>query len=332
MLLAIVGIIGFYSCNKNKSISPSIDGFEEKIVVANRNSSSISFIDVESDEITETLDLPGAEPMYVLYAPKTDRIYVGDRAKNKVYIINPDDHQIESSIDVGKGVFHMSADRDGKELWVINDIDNSISVVNLESKSVTNTIQIDAKPHDIFTSHDGATAYVSILTDDVSADKIYKYTTSSYTKNSEVAVGKQPHLYHHPSNYLYVACESGQLFKIHGNTLAINSEKEYAGAHGITGSLAKNVIFVSNILDKSIFSINPETSDPFQVPFETPERTPHNLVLNADENRLYVTHSGESANTVSVYRVYDNNKIKYCNPIKVGDNPFGLASYKRMTK
>ncbi len=52
---------------------------------------------------------------------------------------------------------------------------------------------------------------------------------------------------------------------------------------------------------------------------------PHNLVLDGRNRKLYVTHSGATADKVSVYTVSGNDPI----PVLVGDvtvglNPFGL--------
>ncbi|MFN2123492.1 MAG: YncE family protein, partial [Candidatus Promineifilaceae bacterium] len=78
-----------------------------KIVVANRGSGSISVIDVATDMVLDTIDLPGAntaEPMYVVYSKFGDRVYVGDRANDQVVVFDADDFSIVDTVPTGSGV------------------------------------------------------------------------------------------------------------------------------------------------------------------------------------------------------------------------------------
>ena len=66
------------------------------IVVANRNSGSISVIDTKTDEVTGTYQLPAspntAEPMYVVYDKRRHRVFVGDRANNQIVVFNSNNY------------------------------------------------------------------------------------------------------------------------------------------------------------------------------------------------------------------------------------------------
>lgn len=327
-----LGLTLGYGCSNDKSTDIPVDSFEEKIVVANRNNQSISFIDAISNNVIKTLAIPDSEPMYVVYVPKKDKIYVGDRAQKKIHVINPQSQEIEESISAGNGIFHMWADGQGNELWVTNDIDNTISVINLTSNTVTNTINIDTKPHDVFVTKDGTTAFVSVLTNDPASDKIYKYSTSTYLKTGEVNVGKEPHIYHLANNNLYIPCQSGELYTFDTTTLDLISKKNYAGAHGIFASPDQNIIFMSNIAGQQIYSINATTTDPANNPIASSNETPHNIVINANGNKMFVTHSGATANIISVYDVNKSGAISFSTTITAGSNPFGLTYFKRIQK
>ena len=71
--------------------------YEERVVVANRSGGSISFIDANTNQVLNTLFISGSEPMYVVYVPSTDKLYVGDRAQKKVHIVNPKTQLVENS-------------------------------------------------------------------------------------------------------------------------------------------------------------------------------------------------------------------------------------------
>jgi DNA-binding beta-propeller fold protein YncE len=59
---------------------------------------------------------------------------------------------------------------------------------------------------------------------------------------------------------------------------------------------------------------------------DAPFPIPHNLSVNLKGNKLYVTHSGATANKVSVYKKSRGSKIpEYVRDITVGLNPFGIS-------
>ena len=82
-----------------------------KIIVANRASGTISIIDNVSDKVINTIALPKSvnkpEPMYVVHSPDANRIFVGDRANNRVVIFDDKSLRFETTVAAGRGVFHM---------------------------------------------------------------------------------------------------------------------------------------------------------------------------------------------------------------------------------
>ena len=282
---------------------------EEIVVVANRGDGSISFIDAISDNVLETLPIAGSQPMYVVYVQARDRIYVGDRAQNKIHVINPGTREVESSIDVGSGVFHMWADGNGDQLWVNNDIDETTSVIDLYSNSVIETISVGAKPHDVFVTEDGSRAYITVLNPGSDPDQVFMYSTSTFQKTGEQDVGRDPHLYHlSRKDKLYVPCQSGEVYALDGSDLSVINDNDYAGAHGIFGTLNQNTIFVTNLPGAEIYSINTIKDKQIGDPVST-DPIPHNLVVNKKASKLFVTHSGGTANTVSVFDIGPQKRL-----------------------
>ncbi|SIQ23774.1 40-residue YVTN family beta-propeller repeat-containing protein [Chryseobacterium sp. RU37D] len=322
-------LIATVSCSENEmSIAP--ETFEEKVVVTNRGAGSISFVDAMNNSVSKTLSIPNSEPMYVVYVPQNDKLYIGDRMGKKVHIINPKTQEVEHSISIGNGVFHMWADGLGKELWVTNDIDNTISVINLATSTVSNTINVDMKPHDVFLTKDGTTAFVSVFTGSSTADKVYRYSLSSYTKTGEVSVGKEPHLFHlSNSNNLYIPCQSGKLYVVNPNTMSVTLEKDYSNAHGIFASPDQSKIFVSNITGNQLFSINSTSGEQISS-IPSAAAIPHNITANNHGDKMFVTHSG-AAGTVSVYNINSAGTLSNAASFTTAANPFGIVYYKRKT-
>lgn len=307
--------------------------YEETVVVANRGAGSISFINTQTNSVINTLSISGSEPMYVVYVPKQDRIYIGDRANHKVHIVNPHSKQVEGAVSVGNGVFHMWADGLGKQLWVNNDMDNTISVIDLQTRTVVTTINVGMKPHDVFLTSDGSKAYVSVFNNDTSMpDKIFMYNTSNFMKTGEVSVGKDPHLFHLPSsNKLIVPCQSGEVYQLNGNDLSVLNSQSFTGAHGIFASPDQQNVYVTNITGGQLYSIETSNNMLQGSVINTLSGTPHNIVINKEGTKAFITHSGASASTVSTYSIINGN-ITTGTTITVGTNPFGLAYYKREVK
>ncbi|MDI9311323.1 MAG: YncE family protein [Limnohabitans sp.] len=321
-----------FSCNDdNDSVQETpITVYEEIIAVANRASSSISLIDANSNRVLNTISITGSEPMYIVYSQSKNKLYVGDRAAKKIHVINPSTKTVETSITVGNGVFHMWADGAGNKLWVNNDSDNTISVIDLNTNTVIQTINIGMKPHDVFVTKDGTKAYVSVFNSDATMpDKIFLYNATTYAKVTEANVGKDPHLFHLPtSNKLYVPCQSGQIYTLNGDDLSQISNTNFVGAHGIFASANQSTLFVTNISGAQLYSVNPTNTTINGTALSTSVSTPHNIVINEAGNKLFVSHSGATANKVTVYSI-NGTSLSASGTIDVGTNPFGIAYYKR---
>lgn len=316
---AVAGLL--YGCGGS-------DPLTENVLVTNRGGASLTVIDAQTDAVKQTVSIPGSEPMYVVYVKKTHRVYVGDRAQNKVHILNPVNFQIESSVDVGRGVFHMWADGRGEQLWVANDVDNTISVIKLSDRSVR-TLTLNAKPHDVFLTADGQTAFVSLLIGDASTpDKVVRFNAQTLAMESEATVGEDPHLYFvEQDQKLYVPNQTGGLF-VFNRDLQSDYNLNLAGSHGIFPSRDGQFVFMTNLPGKQLYSLNTQTKALAEPAFNVDVNTPHNLVVNGDAKKAFVTHSGAAANQVTVYNIDAQGKLTFSKPVTAGTNPFGIAYYR----
>lgn len=316
LLGAVTGLL--YGCGGSGSLT-------ENIIVTNRGGASLTVIDAQTDAVKQTVAIAGSEPMYVVYVKQTDRLYVGDRAQNKVHVLHPSTFKIEASIDVGKGVFHMWADAKGEQLWVANDVDNSISVIQLSDRSVR-TLSLQDKPHDVFLTADGKTAYVSLLVPNA-PDKVLIFDAQTLTQASQVNVGEDPHLFFvEHDQKLYVANQEGGLNVFHRN-LQPDYSLDLAGTHGIFASRSGTHVFMTNISGRQLYSLNTKTKALAEPALNLGVNTPHNVVVNGDDKKLFVTHSGAAANQVTVYNIDAQGQLSFSKALTAGTNPFGIAYY-----
>ncbi|NNG27296.1 MAG: beta-propeller fold lactonase family protein, partial [Ignavibacteriaceae bacterium] len=314
------------------------------IVVANRNSGSISVINTKTDEVSGTYQLPAGpntpEPMYVVFVKRGRRVFVGDRANNQVVVFNSSNYSVVTTIPVGQGVFHMWADKLGKQLWVNNDIDNTTSVIDLHSLQVIATVPTPAdlvsmggKPHDVFLGPFGRLAYVSVVGVSGASDYVVQFNTRTFEETGRTAVGKDPHL-SIPiiSRFLYVPCQNSDAVYVL-NRFNMNQVKiiSVPGAHGVNITTNGKVLYTTNLPGggtNGLFAINTRNKQVIGSS-NTPYPVPHNIALTPSSKKLYLTHSGGTSDKVTVYKISKRHPVpEFLKEITVELNPFGLAYAK----
>lgn len=316
-----------------------------KVVVANRASGTISIINGKTDEVIKTISLPSAsdqaEPMYVVHTPESNRVFVGDRANNRVIVFDDKSFDIEGYVPAGNGVFHMWADPSDAQLWVNNDIDNTSTVIDPETLEVLATVAMPAdivtlggKPHDVILDPSGDFAYVTIVGSSTLNDFVIKFSTDSFKEVARAEVGKDPHLSLTRKNkLLYVPTQNNNaVYILARKDLSLVKILTVPGAHGAAIPRNGKTFYTTNISGGGVdglYSINTKNNELLGEAVDTPFPVPHNIVLNRRGSKLYITHSGGTANTVSVYSISDETNLpELKSTIIVGDNPFGLTFVK----
>lgn len=186
-------------------------------------------------------------------------------------------------------------------------MDNTVSVIKLSDRSVR-TLALEAKPHDVVLTADGQTAFVSMLINDA-PDKVVRFNAQTLTKESETAVGEDPHLYFvEQDQKLYVPNQEGGVFVL-GRDLKLDYRLNLAGSHGIFPSRDGQYVFMTNLPGKQLYSLNTRSRSLAENPLDVSVNNPHNLVVNGDSKKAFVTHSGPTANQVTVYDIDAQGKI-----------------------
>lgn len=330
LLLSVIQLS--VSCTKdNEAITQQ--ELEEIVVIANRNSGSISFIDAGSNKFLKSLNIEGSEPMYIVYVKEKDRLYVGDRVGKKIHIIDPVTRKVTGTIEIGNGLFHMWASKRRDRLWTVNDFDDFISVIDLNTNEVIKNIHTPGTPHDIFVSSEGTKVFVSVSnTNSLAPERILLYRENTVEPIAIASVGLAPHAhlyYIEERNELYVPTESGNMYVLDGNDLTLSNTISFpTGVHGIFPSPNKRHLYLSSISNKQLHVFDMINGNVIQT-VETESNAPHNITVNEGGTSLYVTHSGASGNKVSVYSINSQGLLNFNRSITAGNNPFGIAYYSR---
>jgi DNA-binding beta-propeller fold protein YncE len=339
ILLVATLLVGLFPATAQ---AQTADPSRAKIVVANRGSGSISIIDAKSAMLHETLALPPGEnqpePMYVVYTPAKNRVWVGDRANDRVVAFDANNFSVETIVPVGAGVFHMWADPQNQQLWVVGDRDLTISVVDLKSETVLTSVPIPAdlqalggKPHDTILDPTRNLAFVTVNGVAGPHDYVVQYSTETFEELSRAAVGKDAHLsLARQDNQLYVPCQgSNAVFVLDRESMQILTTIDVPGAHGAGMARDGQVFYTTNLPGggaQGLFAIDTATNTLLGPATDTPYPVPHNIALTPDSRTLFVTHSGPTADKVTVYSASQQNPLPvFVSEVTVGLNPFGLT-------
>ena len=357
-------ILGFLSLGVSSTVqAASFKG--DRVVVANRESGTLSVIDTVTDAAT-TIDIPlgesNPEPMYIFHIRSTNEVAVGDRANNRIVFFDQNSYEVTGTVETGNGVFHMWGSANDTQLWVNNDIDNTITVIDPVNKTVLTTIAIPAdlvaeegRPHDVILDPSGDFAYVSVLglsedhTPDPDSDcegcditsVLLKYSTQTFDEVDRLDVGVDPHLVLTSQNdLLYVAAQNSDVVTVLAREdLSTIANLTVPGAHGagIAGGSAPNgrFLYVTNLPSadgsNGLFVIDTVTNEIINgSSFNTGFSVPHNAAVTNDNEKLYISHSigGLEPGKVTVYDLDPITGLPIgstpTTDIDVGVNPFGI--------
>lgn len=320
-----------FGCHDDDPSVPS----DERVVVANRASNSITVIDAANNTVLNTYPMPNnGEPMYVVHVKAAHAVFVGDRANNQVVAFDDEDFSVKGTVPAGAGVFHMWASPLGNRLWVNNDIDNTTTVINPLTMRVVGTADTPAdlvaaggKPHDVFVDPYRNFAYVSVLGVAGGSDYVIKYSGRSLQEVGRAAVGKDPHLSAtRVNNKLYVPCQGNDaVFVLNRNSMTVLDSIPFDNAHGAGMSNSGRYFYSADISNSRLATIDIQAGSISGTPLTTPFPTAHNLALNSSDTKLFVTHSGATADKLTIYDLSPNPS--HSTSLTVGMNPFGLVYY-----
>eukprot|EP01090_Pellita_catalonica_P009248 TRINITY_DN20302_c0_g1_i1.p1 TRINITY_DN20302_c0_g1~~TRINITY_DN20302_c0_g1_i1.p1 ORF type:complete len:299 (-),score=42.11 TRINITY_DN20302_c0_g1_i1:53-922(-) len=260
----------------------------------------------------------------------------------------------EATVPCGAGIFHMYNSFDGSQFWVLNDQDDTITVfspsppfevldtINLPSDCCFNGAA-NPKPHDVVFHPNNEWAYVSIFGVDAATDLIIKYDINNRTEISRAEVGKSPHmgLLKSPTSDTEwpLFCPSqgtliDSLVILDPDTMQRkDSLIGIAGAHGIFGPSAdQKTWYVTNLPGQGrdgLFAFDGVNYDILvEATIDTPHGVPHNLAMNPDGTKLYLTHSGTNIQ-VTIWAIGDaeDPRPKFITEVDSGLNAYGIQHF-----
>ena len=116
-----------------------------------------------------------------------DAVAVISTATNTVIDTDPETDGVQH-IPVGDRPRGIAISPDGKEAYVANADDNTVSVIDTTTKTVVATIAVGDEPQGVAFAPDGATAYVPNIKDNT----VSVIDTATRTQTATIAVGRNP--------------------------------------------------------------------------------------------------------------------------------------------
>ena len=321
-------------------LAVSIDPVPGRVAVANRGDGTVSIVDATTDTVTTTLTLPGAlpaEPMYVVFAPRSGRLFVGDRANDQVVAYDARDLSVIGSVAVGGGVFHMAMDGRERQMWVVGDEDRALTVFDPNSLDLLHTVPIPsdlaasaAKPHDVSLEPAGRRAFVTFFSVP-GPDLVVSFSTATFAELGRRGTVESPHVLAGRDLPLALVTGSDAVEVLHRRTLEALASIPATGAHGTVLGRSQRFFYTTNTAGggpAGIVTIDLESRAVVGT-LDTPDGTPHNVAVTLDGRKLYCTHSTGTGTSVSVYRLDPVTGLPALDTVvPTGVNPYGIAAMR----
>ena len=159
------------------------------LFVVNRNSDSVSSIEVSGGTVVGTIPLPpGDFPVDIAVAPDFGHFYVTSYFGNSVTVFDVFGDTIAGRITVGAGPQGVAVSPDAKWVYVANFDDNTVSVIDAATNTVIATPVVPGSPNGIIVSPDGDRFFVTSY----NANVVHVLSTTTNTIIGTIDVGSFP--------------------------------------------------------------------------------------------------------------------------------------------
>ncbi len=126
-------------------------GADGMIYVENKNRKSVNIVDTKEFFAKEFIDTPFM-PGHVAYNQLLNELWICQAGENKVayYERKNNEWQFKNSIEVGADAHAIHFTKDSKTAYVVNQVGNSVSVIDVQSHLKTKDIPVGLKPNGMF--------------------------------------------------------------------------------------------------------------------------------------------------------------------------------------
>ncbi|MBU8920052.1 beta-propeller fold lactonase family protein [Bacillus sp. FJAT-29953] len=143
------------------------------LIVSNdgQGEQSLQVVDVQTQEVIQTIPYKSPEALYfgVAFSPDGKTVYASAGGNNKIRVYGFDNGTLTEQSPImlqnsSKTNFYpagISVSKDGKFLFIANNLNHSVSKVDLATSQIVKTIGVGKHPYAAILSNDGKSLYVS---------------------------------------------------------------------------------------------------------------------------------------------------------------------------
>jgi YVTN family beta-propeller protein len=346
--LMITASIFLTSCYKMaETATPKSNITYDAAYIVNGESSSISVIDLKSNEVKETIALGQTSgghggdmsmgiswPHHIYLSPSGNQLVIGvpgmdlsgghggemGGMKGKSVVLNSKTGEIINTTELPVGNHNSIFSPDGTEIWTSQMEEmGKVLIYDENSYSLKKTIEVGKEPSEVTFSADGLMAFVANSASNTV--RVIKVSDKSILKTIDVGedpVGAWPG----KDNKMYVDNEHSETVSvIDVATLQVEETIQLGFMPGMVAyNKLKNELWVTDAENGKAIYFQRVNSDWMKMGEIETGHGAHCIAFTKDEKTAYVTN--QMNETVSVIDVEAKKKIK---DIKVGKKPNGIA-------
>ena len=296
------------------------------IYVSNEKDNTISVIDGESLEVTDTIEV-GQRPRGIVLSNDGSLLYMCTSDDNHVEVLDLDSREVLHSLPSGPDPELMALSPDGKFLYIANEDDNLVTVVDVDKRSKVTEIPVGIEPEGIGLSPDGKW----LVNTSETTNMAHFINTETLEIEANVLVDTRPRVaqFTEDGNEVWVSAEIG-------GTVAVIDTQSKEIKHRITFEVRGlppetiqpvGIKLSTDGSNKAYIALGPSARVAVvnMTSFEVEDYLlvgPRvwNLEFSPDQKRLFTTNgvSGDVS-------VIDLEKQRVIKSVKVGRLPWGLA-------
>ena len=134
----------------------------KRVLVTAEGDRKLIVVDIETGKVTGATDTGQLTSHMVAYEPKTERAFVANIRSGSVSVIElSEPGKRLKIIPTGNGAEGVDVSPDGREVWVSNRQDNTISIIDAQKLEVVETLKAGSFPIRLKFTPDGKHALVS---------------------------------------------------------------------------------------------------------------------------------------------------------------------------
>jgi YVTN family beta-propeller protein len=298
-----------------EAVSPTgitLDDKQHIMYVVTKENNSLYVIDLATRQILQRQPL-SAEAYTCLLSPDKKELYISLWGGDKVVVYNTGSKALTDSITVGDNPNDLCISKNGHYLYVSNANDNSVSIIDIKARKVTETLNAALYPtqlsgstsNALALSDDNRTLYIANADNNCLAVFDVSRAGSSISKGF-IPTGWYPTTVRVLGKKLYVA--NGKGFSSFPNPEGPNpyNKKEHVGIHTGDSTQPKRVQYIGGGLLMGTMSIIPIPDEKQLADYS--QAVYHNTPYNKDLEQM--AGSGMAGNPVPT-KVGDSSPIKH---------------------